>query len=312
MCSPAACSNSDRKAAWGFALSTVGTHCTTPGQSNLEIISYTLKNTMGEKVMKKSRLIVLLAANALLAVPLGLQAQEDAAAEPLPLSDVWMMAVKQGMDTEFAAAMAAHIQFRLDAGESRDWDAFRVAVGHNFGPVQYRACCFNWADLDAHETENVEKGLVADFNANVAPLVEHYHHYIERVDWENSHWPGSGTNGPYYGVTTWEQKIGSNPASDEAMKKMSQLAKNDGWANEDNNWLWLSRIGGKDQLLLVSSYVSYADMAPPEQSFFEFATEKLGEEEAAAMFSDFSSGFSGSDYTIWVRDETISTPERDE
>ena len=65
-------------------------------------------------------------------------------------------------------------------------------------------------------------------------------------------------------------------------------------------------------IAIVSSYENYADMEPPEQSFFEFASEKLGAEEAGAMFSDFGNGFTDSEYTIWVRDESLSSPSADE
>jgi hypothetical protein len=48
-------------------------------------------------------------------------------------------------------------------------------------------------------------------------------------------------------------------------------------------------------------------MAPPEQTFLEYAAGHMGEEEAGAMFKSFGSGFSDSDYTIWRHDEALST-----
>jgi len=260
--------------------------------------------------MKKSLLI---AFSAVLLLPLGLVAQEDGADEaPQPLSDVWMIVPKAGMEAEFTAAAAAEVAAQAEAGSSRSWQAFRPVVGHNLNVVQYRHCCFDWADVDVLVAEDTKLGLNDSWNENVDPYVEHYHHYYERNDWENSHWPAEGTNGPYYGVTGWSIKQGAGPAGGQAKDKMSQLALNDGWANADNNWLWLSRVGGKPKIAIVSSYENYADMAPPEQSFFEFASEKLGAEEAGAMFSDFGNGFTDSDYTIWVRDESLSSPSADE
>lgn len=256
--------------------------------------------------MKKSSYFTSLAAIAVFALPLGLQAQEED--EGAGLADVWIVVVKSGMDAEFNEAMAAHLAFRKDAGESRDWNAYRVAAGHNITPIEFYSCCFDWADLDAHVAEDGELGLGENFAENVAQYVDHYHHYFESSDDENSHWPDEGTDGPYYGVTTWTLKEGAGPASSAAMEKMSQLAINEGWASDDNNWDWVSRVVGDDILMLVSSYDSYADMAPPEQNFYEFAVEELGEEEADAMFSDFASGHSDSDYTIWVHDPSISTP----
>lgn len=255
-----------------------------------------------------------LASLAILALPLALTAQEEGADDaPAPLSDVWMIVVKSGMQAEFDAAMETHIRFRNDAGESRDWQGYRVAVGHNMAPIQMRSCCFNWADFDVHAAEITEKGLRADFTANVAPYVDHIHHYVESSDWENSHWPEEGTSGPYYAVTSWTIKQGRGPESSDAKGKMSQLAKEEGWASDDNNWLWLSRTAGGDAMtMLVSSYDNYADMEPPEQSFYEFVVEQIGEVEADEMFNDFGGGFDDSDYTIWVHDPGISTPADDD
>jgi len=258
--------------------------------------------------MKKT---AILAGLAIVSLPLGLSAQEEGDAPP-PLSDIWVMVVKSGMNDEFAAAMAAHMQFRKDAGESRDWNAYRVAAGHNMKPVVFRSCCFDWADFDAHEAETDELGLVAHFNENVGQFVDHFHHHFERSDWENSHWPDEGTSGPYFGVTRWIIKEGAGPAADDAKETMSQLALNEGWANDDNNWLWFSRETGDAEIALVSSYANYEEMEPPEQSFFEFAVEQLGEEEAAEMFATFNAGFSDSDYTIWQLDESLSTPSDDD
>jgi hypothetical protein len=53
-------------------------------------------------------------------------------------------------------------------------------------------------------------------------------------------------------------------------------------------------------------------MAPPEPNFFEFLTEKLGAEEAAAVLSQFGSGFMSSDVTIWKYDASLSTLSDDE
>lgn len=258
--------------------------------------------------MKKTTILASLAGLAVVSLPLSAIAQEEA---PKPLSDVWMMVVKPGMEAEFNAAMAAHMQFRKDAGESRDWQAYRVEIGHNMKPIGFRSCCFDWADLDAHEAENEELGLGANFQANVGQYVDHFHHYLETFDWENSHWPEEGTSGPYFGVTSWTNTQGRDSDSSDAKAAMSKLAK-DGWANDENNWLWMSRIGGDAATMIVSSFANFADMAPNEQSFGEWVTEKIGEDEADEMFEDFGGGFDDSDYTVWKLDPSISTPVDDE
>ena len=259
--------------------------------------------------MKRATFIVSAAA---LLLPFGALAEHHEA-EP-SLTDVWIMVPKQGMEAEFTEAAEAHMARRKEAGESRDWSAFRVAVGHNVNVVQFRACCFDWADQDAYLAADYQESLGADWNENVHPYVDHYHHYIEEIDRENSHWEdGEATEGPYYGVTTWHWKEGAGPGPGEMRKKLSQIALEDGgWADSGRNWLWLSRTGGKPVLAIVSPYSSYADMEPPEKSFFDTVSESVGAEAAAEMFKTFGSGFSSSDYTVWEYDANLSTSSDDE
>lgn len=265
---------------------------------------------MRRKIMKKSLLTIV---TAVFLLPLSVLAQDDGADEtPAPLTSVWIMLPKAGMEAEFSEAAAAEIKARAEKGESREWLAYRPVVGDNLAAVQYRACCFEWAGQDEHEAQDQELGLGASWNENVGPYVEHYHHYFERNDWENSHWPETGTSGPLFGVTTWTWKEDAGPEAGEARKKLSQVGITEGFVNDDNNWLWLHRIGGEPKLMIVSSFENYADMEPPEQSYFEFVTEKLGEEEAGALFAQFGSGFSSSDYTVWAHDTDLSTPSSDE
>lgn len=256
-----------------------------------------------------------IAAFASLALPLGALADShEAAEEPAPLSDVWIMAIKGGMGAKFTEAAKKHMAFRVKAGESRTWMAYRQVIGDKLNVVQYRACCFDYADQDAYMVEDEKLGLGADWNKNVDQYVDHYHHYLEETDWENSYWP-EGSDGPYYGVTSWTRKQGAGPESDEVRKAFSQTAKKEGWgeSGDGHNWLWMERMGGKDVLTLVSSFENFADMAPDETSFFDFLADKMGSAETASeMFTKFGAGFESSDYGVWVYDAELSTPKKKE
>ena len=263
--------------------------------------------------MKKLSVLSTFLVTAALLLPLSLFADhhEEEAKAPT-MHDVWLVVPKNGMEEEFFAAVAADTALRIEGGDSRAWQIYTVAIGDHPNVVQFRYCCFDWADQDAYDEEEDGAGYNDHWNEKVAPLIEHYHRYFEVSDMENSHWPEGGGNGPFYGVTTWSQKQGTGPESEAARKKMSQTALNDGWATEDNNWMWMSRVGGSPKTILVSSFENFADMAPPEQSFFEFMTETLGAEETGKVFSDFGSGFSGSDYTVWVHQPELSIPYPEE
>lgn len=260
--------------------------------------------------MKKFTWIAVYAA---LLLPLGVLADSHETPEqPGQLTDVWMIVPKQGMQAEFTEAAKTHMAWRAKVGESRSWMAFRPVIGDNMAVVLFRACCFDYADQDAYIVEEAKLGLGDDWAKNVDPYVGHYHHYLEKNDWENSYWP-EGSDGPYYGVTSWTWKEAAGPEPEEIRKQFSQMAK-DGWGDAGNghNWLWLERIGGKPNLAVVSSFESYADMAPDEPSFFEFIAEKAGSaEEASEMFTKFGSGFESSDYTVWMYDAELATPSSD-
>lgn len=254
--------------------------------------------------MEKRSFIASLLGPVLLLIPLALWAQDD---ERAPLSDVWYMVPKQGMAPQFEAAMKTHMAFRADAGDSRQWEAYDAAVGGNPMIYQWRAGGQNWADMDAYAEEEEQNGYAANFMENVDQYVDHYHHYIEESEYETSNWPQDLGQHPYYGVTTWNRKQGAFMESDAARKKLSEVALEGGW---ESRWLWHSRIGGRPALMIATPYESYADMAPPEQPFFEFVAEQLdSEEEAGKLFQAFAAGFTDSNYTIWTYRPDLSSQE---
>lgn len=254
--------------------------------------------------MRKISFITSLLGTVMLVIPLALWADHH---ERAPLSDVWLVMPKAGMANQFEAAATTHMAFRRDAGDSRDWEAYAATIGRNPMLYQWRGGGLNWADMDTYATEDEEKGLSDHWFSNVDQYVDHYHHYVERADFENSQWPADMAQHPYYGVTTWSVKQGAGPGSSEARKQLSKIAMEGGW---NENWLWLQRVGGSPTLMIVSEFDDYADMAPPEQEFFEFVAEHLGsEEEAGKIFAQFSAGFEDSSYTIWAHRPDLSSTD---
>jgi len=225
---------------------------------------------------------------------------------PDPLTDVWYIVPKEDMEAQFEAAVKAHNKFRVESGESREWSIYVPVIGHNMNIYQFRSCCHSFADLDTYQAEGMEKGLGAHWNENVHQYVDHYHHYLERNDWEHSHMPEDGGPHKYYGVVSRVWKQGAGPGPNDARKRFSKIAKEQGWA-DDHQWLWLSRMGGKPVMMLVSPMENFADMAPSDPSFYDFLSEKLGSEDAAdELFAEFSSGFESSDYTVWTEREDLT------
>jgi hypothetical protein len=237
---------------------------------------------------------------------------QEPAEERGDISDVWVFAVKRGMEAEFTAAMKEHIAVRKEMGEPRTWYGYRAEVGQHPGLVMYRSAPMSYADHDAYLGNDLS-AIEEVFNEKIDPLVNHYHHYIESYDWKNSHWPDSeSTEGPLFieVARKWRpDAVGSN----KARERMSQIALNDGWAEKGYEWLWVNRMGGAPTQSIVFPNSNYADMAPTGDDFGAWLAEQVGsEEEATKIFKAWLSGFSETNTTVWRYDPSISTPSDDE
>ncbi len=232
--------------------------------------------------------------------------------EPGAISDVWVFAVKRGMENDFTAAMKEHMAARKEMGEPRTWLAYRAEVGDKPGIIMYRSIPMSYADHDAYLGSDFSE-IGEAFNKNIDPLVNHYHHYIDSYDWKNSHWPDDATTeGPLFTEVARAWRPGGGYASNQARKKMSQIAINDGWAEKGYEWLWVNRTGGKPMQAIVFPSANYADMAPTGDDFGAWLTEQVGEEEANKIFEGWLSGFSDVTVTIWRFDPELSTPSDDD
>ena len=231
---------------------------------------------------------------------------------PGDISDVWIFKLKRGMETEFTTAMQEHMAARKEMGESRTWYAYRAEVGHHPGLIMYRSAPMSYADHDAYLAEDRD-ALNDAFGANIDPLVDHFHHYIESYDWENSHWPDDeSTEGPLFTAVERKWKPSGGLKSDRARERMSQIALNEGWAEKGHQWLWVERLGGAPVQSLVLPDANYAEMAPSDEEFGPWLAEKVGsEEEASKIFQDWLSGFSAVSVTVWRHDPDLSTPADD-
>jgi len=229
------------------------------------------------------------------------------------ISDVWIFAIKRGMEDEFTTAMKEHIAARKEMGEPRKWYGYRAEVGHHPGLIMYRSPSMSYADHDAYLASDFD-AISEVFNENIDPLVDHYHHYIDTYDWEHSHWPDDETTqGPLFTEVQRKWKPGNGYASTQARQRMSKIALNDGWAEKGYEWLWVDRTGGEPVQAIVFPRANYADMAPTGESFRAWLAEQVGsEEEADGIFKDWLSGFSATKVTIWRYDPAISTPSDDE
>ncbi|MEM6511730.1 MAG: hypothetical protein AAF660_01850 [Pseudomonadota bacterium] len=221
------------------------------------------------------------------------------------ITDVWIFHIEPEAMADFTAGMTEFWEARADAGDDATWYAYQTLLGKGMNRIQFRRIAGEWADMDgyAEKVEAYETGSI--FVEKVAPHVGYMERYIEESDLAHSHWPESA-NGPYYGVTTWYMDESVNPQAGDARRSVSMMLK-DGWASDQNNWMWLNRVGGKPVIMMVTSFDSWAAMAEPETTVFEFMMAEMeSEAEVMGKFSDFSAGKVSSDFTVWEFDDELS------
>ncbi len=250
--------------------------------------------------MKRKNLLTVLVSLSLLLVIVSAQAQDES---PPNVADLWIVTVDYPNTAAFEEAFKTHLAARKEAGDPRNWQMYTVVAGGGMDTYWVRYCCFKWADADAYAEWSQNSGVFDHWDEHVAQYVDDYHHRFQNLDLDNSNWPEDRTGDRYFGVTSWRLKPGTTGTRQAAIKALSAVGKEHGWSRP---WSWQSYVGGDAELAIVSPYVNFADMEPPEQSFFEFASEHLGAEETARLFNDFGSSFLSSEYTIFEHRPDLS------
>ena len=217
------------------------------------------------------------------------------------ISDSWTMVPKAGHAAEFKSALKAHLAYRVEKGDSRQWDTYVPVTGNQLNRYVVRSCCQPWAEQDSYQ-EWSQENLGNHFNENVHPHVESYAHNFSELDMDNSSW-GEGVDASFVGVTYWDIKSGKGAQANQSITAMSTLAKENNWPR---SWSWSYPVGGSSSVMLATPFKNYADMAPMEENFYQFAKKHLNEKKADEMFEKFNGSFSDSDYAIWRHDKELS------
>lgn len=230
---------------------------------------------------------------------------------PPKLADLWLVQPKPGHGKEFSAGVRDHMAFRQAQGDPRAWQAYTPLFGERLNQLAVRYCCFAWTDVDAYRQWEAEHPEVqAHFDEHLAPHVESATHLFESMDWANSHW--SEANGPWrlFAVTEFQVERQDADDFDEARIKLSQIAIENGWASDDNVWLWASTIGGSPVQSIIVPHRDFAGFEGGGRTFVDFLAEQLGSEaDAAELMHEFISATRGSSFQIWEHQPELSMPE---
>jgi len=216
---------------------------------------------------------------------------------PASLADVWKMVPNDGQTEKFEAAFQKHLKFRIKQQDPRQWQTYKPVIGSDLTFYIIRSCCFNWSDLDSYQQWSEQAKVMEHWNNHVAPFVHRYEHYFSELDFANSHWPEENHDFRYFAVTEYRAKMGKNASITEGKRSLSAYAKAMKWPFY---WSWGEQVGGKGGLSLVVPYKSYADMAPPEVSFYQAIANHLKDDEKTqTLFSQWSSNFKATHYTVY-------------
>jgi len=227
------------------------------------------------------------------------------------LAEIWVMTIKRGEQAHFEAAFKQQIAVRAQNNDPRAWQTYVPVTGDKLNRYGLRTCCFSWADQDTYTAwVNSTPAVMGDWFANVDQYVESYEHYFSETDMDNSNWVAADTPVKYIGVTDYFIDPAKGLDFTSARTELSQIALNQGWSAAGRHWVWTSQIGGAPTASLAVPFGSFAGMAPEGPPFMEFLADQMGAEAAAALVEKFSSGTTGSNYTIWEHRPDLSSGAR--
>ena len=230
---------------------------------------------------------------------------------PLPLAEVWIATPNPDHASDFYKGVTAHMAFRSENGDPREWQVYTPLLGDDLGRVAFRACCFSWADQDAYQEWSEKSDEVnAHFNKHVAPHVVKWEHYFDTQNWKNSHWVEDDSY-KLFAVTQFQVKPGHAADFNAARDKLLQVALNQGWATDNHPWLWAARVGGNPTESIIIPHKNFASMDRDEETFSRFLSKHMGDDAAAALMQQFSSATLGSNYQIWKHEEKYSMSSDD-
>lgn len=252
---------------------------------------------------------IALTATLLACIPLSTPASEA----PPNVSEMWTMVPKADSRDKFFEAFNEHMSVRAEAGDPRRWMTYTQVLGDNLGMVAVRYCCFHWADADTYQEWGASAEAVQKhWQEEVDPHVESYGHYYDTVSWSNSNIKREWGPYRYFLVYHFTLKPDMAGQFDAARDEISQIALNQGWGTEERPWLWSASVGGEQTESLVIPMKKYADMAPGEQSFFNFLSGVMGSDEAATdLLKRFNGAVKSQRTDLWELHEDMSMPATD-
>ncbi len=210
---------------------------------------------------------------------------------------------KDGMVSQFEAALKAHVEWRSENNDPWTWGVSAVEVGENLGEYRIRSGGHSWADFDAYDAGFGPEGLL-HWNATVAPLVESVSSTISAANPALSNLPPDGADFTlaFVNVVTFQLRPGREVQFTQAITSATEILREHDFGGYS---LWTSPVmgGGPGPVMsLVSLHSSWADMAEPDPSFESIMVQALGQDGFMEWLTELGQTYRGVEsYTLRVR-----------
>jgi hypothetical protein len=215
-------------------------------------------------------------AAAAVAVSVLISSTALAQAPATTVARTYTIKVKQGMGTQFEAALLEHAQWRAANGDPWDWNVTMRETGEDLGIFGIRSGGHSWADFDAYDAGFGPQGLV-HWTETVQPLVESVSSAITTTDQELSNPPPDGFASAFVTVTTFHLRPGRGAEFNQLIAQATEIIRD----KLAGYWVWSSAISGGGPgpyINLVGFSENWAGMADPDPSFDAIMIQEMGED----------------------------------
>jgi quinol monooxygenase YgiN len=219
----------------------------------------------------------------------GAWAQENLAQE-------YRFKPKPGMGTAVATALRAHAEWRVQNGDPWSWRTYEVATGEDMGSIIVRSRGHTWADFDAYDASFALKGGT-HFAATVGPLLESTSSSIAIADTINIRWPEDESGYTLYQTVTYHLIPGRVQTFTEALNKFHNAIVQQDYPGY---YAAVSPVvgGAGPTTTFVFPVRNWSEFEDPDQPLAAMMAEVYGEEETAAIYSEFASCYTAFESSV--------------
>lgn len=224
------------------------------------------------------------AAEAPAAATVGATSVEAAQQPAGPVSRVYFVRVKPGMDAQWLEGAKKHVEWHRQQKDPWTWTAFYVDTGKNTGMYGWITQGHSWAELDKYDaTIGMADGQNA--MATMGPYEEYHTSGISVALPDLSNPPAAGAQFPLVNV----EHFTIDPAKREQF--MGAIAKAHGALQKSGfkkPYLWSMQLSGSEgmRFTLALPMASWTDMAE-DPAMQKMLSDQLGPQGLASMMRDF-------------------------